>query len=118
MITIAYIYCRNDTSPKSPYDIYKALLITKEREWTEDIKEMHKEIDETWEEEYGIIYSRENEPIWGYNFITDSIIESEDEIRRIYLQMMAQREVFYVAGSPPEAKYLWYAQPNDESSPY
>ncbi|NES72712.1 MAG: hypothetical protein F6K24_49700 [Okeania sp. SIO2D1] len=57
----------------------------------------------------------ENEPVWGYNFTDDSIIESEDEIRKIYLQMMAQTEVYYIPNSPDEAKYIWYRKPQDDS---
>ncbi|MGB3509558.1 MAG: hypothetical protein WBA93_09980 [Microcoleaceae cyanobacterium] len=118
LICLAYIYCRNNPSPTDTYSVHKAVMVTQEREWIADIKAMRLETDGWWEENYGIIYSMENEPVWGYNFDTDSIIEDESEIRRIYLQMMAQMEVYYVPDTPPEAKYLWYSNPRDDSSPY
>ncbi|MCL2933182.1 MAG: hypothetical protein MGG11_13285 [Trichodesmium sp. MAG_R03] len=118
LICIAYVYCRNNTDVDDTYSIHKAVLVTDEKEWTKDILAMRWETDGMWPEEFGIIYSMENEPVWGYDFVADSIIEAEDEIRRIYLQMMAQREVYYVPDAPSTAKYMWYAEPSDESGRY
>ncbi|MGD1699098.1 hypothetical protein [Dapis sp. BLCC M229] len=118
LICLAYVYCRNNTNVDDTYSIHKAVLVTEEKEWVKDIQAMRLETDGNWPEEFGIIYSMENEPIWGYDFVADSIIEEEDEIRRIYLQMMAQREVYYVPDAPSTAKYMWYAEPNDDSGRY
>ena len=118
LVCLAYIYCRNNTNVDDTYSIHKAVLVTEEKEWLKDIQAMRLETDGNWREEFGIIYSMENEPIWGYDFVADSIIEEEDDIRRVYLQMMAQREVYYVPDSPSTAKYMWYAEPSDDSGRY